>query len=209
LVSRALGADDRAKARRLAASGLLQAAAIAGALVLAAYPDLLHLLGARDKTLEVASGFLAITLPSNLLMALGMALSGVLRAAGDVRRAMYVTLSGGIVTAFTDPLFIFGLGFGVNGAAIATVISRPAFVSVGLHGAIHVHRLVGRPNRKGVLQDVPAMMAIGLPAILANLATPVANSFTLHIFAAFGEPVVAPSPFLTALSPSPLGRFLR
>jgi Na+-driven multidrug efflux pump len=94
LVSRALGADDRAKARRLAASGLLQAAAIAPALVLPAYPfraDLLHLLGARDKMLEVASGFLAITLPSNVLMALGMALSGVLRAAGDARRAMYVT----------------------------------------------------------------------------------------------------------------------
>ncbi len=194
LVSRALGADDRAGAQRLAASGLVQAAAIASGLVLAAYPfraDLLHLLGARDKTLDVASGFLAITLPANVLMALGMALSGVLRAAGDARRAMYVTLVGGIVTAFTDPLFIFGFGFGVNGAAIATVISRIVFVSVGLHGAIFVHGLVGRPNRISVLKDVPAMMTIALPAILANLATPVANSFTLRIFAGFGEPVVA------------------
>jgi putative MATE family efflux protein len=194
LVSRALGADDRAGAQRLAASGLIQAAGIAGGLVLAAYPfrvDLLQVLGARDSTLEIASGFLAITLPSNVLMALGMALSGVLRAAGDARRAMYVTLAGGIVTAFTDPLFIFGFGFGVNGAAIATVISRFVFVGVGLHGAIYVHGLVGRPNRVSVLRDVPAMMAIAVPAILANLATPVANSFSLRIFAGFGEPVVA------------------
>jgi hypothetical protein len=67
-------------------------------------------------------------------------------------------------------------------------MSRAVFISAGLHGAIHMHRLVRRPNRKGVLQDVPAMMAIGLPAILANLATSVANGFTLHIFAAFGNP---------------------
>ncbi len=51
-------------------------------------------------------------------MGVGMALSGVLRAAGDARRAMYVTLAGGIVTAFTDPLLIFGLGLGVYGAAL-------------------------------------------------------------------------------------------
>ena len=58
-----------------------------------------------------------------------MALSGVLRAAGDARRAMFVTLAGGIVTAFTDPLLIFGLGLGVYGAAWATVISRLVFLA--------------------------------------------------------------------------------
>jgi putative MATE family efflux protein len=194
LVARALGAGDRARARRLAASGLVLVALLAAALSLALYPfrrDILALFGARDQTLEVGQRFLAIVLPANLPMALGMALSGVLRAAGDARRAMYITLSGGIVTAFTDPLFIFGFGFGVYGAAIATVISRLVFLAVGYYGAVYVHDLVGRPARGHGLSDTAAMLAIGIPAVLTNLATPVASSVTLRIFSSFGESAVA------------------
>ena len=78
--------------------------------------------------MQVASNFLAITIPANVPMALGMAMSGVLRAVGDARRAMYVTLSGAIVTAILDPALIFGLGLGVYGAAWATVASRLLFL---------------------------------------------------------------------------------
>ena len=58
-------------------------------------------------TLDVASSYLAITLPATVLLGLGMALASILRAAGDARRAMYVTLAGAIVTAILDPLFYF------------------------------------------------------------------------------------------------------
>jgi len=57
--------------------------------------DLLRLMGAQGQALDVASDFLLITLPANTPMALGMALSGVLRSVGDARRSMYVTLWGG------------------------------------------------------------------------------------------------------------------
>ena len=87
---------------------------------------------------------------------------------------MYVTLSGGVMTAFTDPLLIFGLGLGVYGAAWATVISRLTFLAVGYYGASRVHNLVGRPSLAGVKLDFPNIMGIGLPSILANLATPIA-----------------------------------
>jgi putative MATE family efflux protein len=194
LVARALGAGDRVRARRLAASGLVIVGLLAVLLSLALYPvrrDILALFGAKRETLEVGQRFLAIVLPANLPMALGMGLSGILRAAGDARRAMYITLSGGVVTAFTDPLFIFGFGFGVYGAAIATVISRLVFLAVGSYGAAYVHDLIGRPTRRHGLHDIAAMMAIGVPAILTNLATPVASSFTLRIFSGFGEAAVA------------------
>jgi Na+-driven multidrug efflux pump len=120
-----------------------------------------------------------------------MALSGVLRAAGDARRAMYVTLAGAIVTAGSDPLFIFGFGLGIYGAAIVTVLSRLVLACVGLYGALFVHRLIGRPRRVSIICDLPSMMAIAAPAIVANLATPIANSVSLHVFARFGETVVA------------------
>ncbi|MGH6801351.1 MAG: MATE family efflux transporter, partial [Methylocella sp.] len=148
LVSRALGAGDRAAARRLAASGLVHVFLIAGAASSAAWPlrrEILALFGTRDTTLDVASAYLAITLPATVLLGLGMALGSILRAAGDARRAMYVTLAGAIVTAVLDPLFIFGLSLGVTGAAIVTVISRFVFVAVGLNGAVRKHDLVAKP----------------------------------------------------------------
>ncbi len=208
-VSRALGAGDRPRARRLAASGLLITAiastvlaAIMWALRDAALTDLMH---ATGPAAEVGSRFVAIVIPANVFMGLGMALSGVLRAAGDARRAMYVTLAGGIVTAFTDPLLIFGLGLGVYGAAWATVISRLVFLAVGWHGAVKVHGLVARPNFNAARHDFTPIMGIGLPSILANLATPVAAVYVTRVWSDFGEAVVAGGAIVDRVIPLAFG----
>lgn len=193
-VSRALGMRDKPAAQRLAASSLIHVAVVSvltSILLLIFRRDLLMLIGAQGVPLDVANSFLAITLPANLLLGLGMALSGILRGVGDAKRAMYITLLGGLTTAVMDPLLIFGLGLGVHGAAIATVISRVVFVSVGLYGAVYVHGLVARPTRKAVISDLKPIMAIAVPAILTNLASPVALSFSLRIMSQFGEQAVA------------------
>src|SRR4029077_18878381 len=115
------------EARRIATSSLLFMTAITIVLSLAALAllgPILTLLGASGRTHDIAWRFLAVVMPATPLMGLGMACSGVLRAAGDARRAMYVTLSGGLFTAACDPLLIFGFGLGVDGAAITSVFSR-------------------------------------------------------------------------------------
>ncbi len=207
--ARALGAGDRPGAQRLAASGLATAAATAAlvaaglfALRGAILDDVMH---AQGPAREVADKFLAITLPANVPFAVGMAFSGLLRAVGDARRAMYVTLAGGLVTAFTDPLLIFGLGLGVYGAAWAAVISRFVFLGVGAYGAIYVHGLVGRPVRKAVIRDFAPIMGIGGPAILANLATPAAAVYTTRVFSDFGEAAVAAIAITDRLVPVAFG----
>ena len=134
-----------------------------------------------------------------------MALSGVLRAAGDARRAMYVTLSGGVITAFTDPLLIFGFGLGVYGAAWATVISRFVFLAVGLYGAVRVHNMVGRPEPRAILSDFTPIMGIGLPAILANLATPVSAVYVTRVWSDFGEAAVAGGAIVDRVIPLAFG----
>ena len=124
LMARALGAGDRERARRLAASGLTHAALLSLIVtigVLAFTRPILAGLGAQGAVAATAAAFLRITLPANVPFALGMGLSGVLRAVGDARRAMYVTLAGGIVTGILDPILIFGLHMGVYGAAMSTI----------------------------------------------------------------------------------------
>ncbi len=204
-VSRAIGAGDRARGRRLAASSLT-IAAIASILVTAVmfvFRDwaLIHVVHASGEPLAVASKFLAVTLPANVPMALGFVMSGLLRAVGDARRAMYVTLSGAIVTAVLDPTLIFGLGLGVYGAAWATVVSRLVFLMVGWRGSVIVHDIVARPSLRAARRDFGPIMAIGFPAIMANLATPVGSAYTVRVFSDIGEAAIAAGAIIDRVTP--------
>lgn len=208
LVARALGARNRDRARRIAASAsvhMVLVAALVAAVLLSILPWLLERLGAGPETLPVAERFLWITLPSNPPMALGMGFSGILRAVGDARRAMYVTLAGAVVTAGLDPLLIFGLKLGTEGAAITTIVSRLTFALVGFYGAVRVHRLVAAPRLDAVLADARPMLTIALPAVLTNLATPVANGFVASILARFGNETVAAIAIIDRLVPVAFG----
>ncbi len=208
LVSRALGAGERGKARRLATSCSLHMAAVGlliSGLLLPILPSLLNWIGASSETLDVARDFLWIALPSNALMAVGMGFSGVLRAVGDAKRAMYVTLSGAILTAGLDPLFIFGLGLGPNGAALAMVISRVLFAAVGFHGVARVHGLLARPRIQDAIADLRPMFGIAVPAILTNVATPLANGFFAAILARYGDPAIAATAIIDRVVPVAFG----
>jgi putative MATE family efflux protein len=208
-VSRSLGAGDRPRARRLAASSLTITAIVSAliATVMFVFRDwtLTSLLHARGESAEVASTFITISIPANVPLALGMTLAGVLRAVGDARRAMFVTLSAGIATAALDPLLIFGLGLGVYGAAWATVLSRLILLAVGLHGAVVVHDLVARPNLRAARGDFGPVMAIGLPAIMANVATPVGAGYAVRVISDFGEPAIAASAVIDRVIPVAFG----
>jgi putative MATE family efflux protein len=208
-VSRALGAGDKPRARRLAGSALaitaILSAATAAAMILLRDWILATVLHAHGESAEVASKFIAITMPANVPLAVGLALSGALRAVGDARRAMYVTLSAGIATAFLDPLLIFGLGLGVYGAAWAGVLSRLILLAVGWNGAVGVHDLVARPKLNAVRGDFGPVMAIGFPAIMANMAAPVSSAYTLRVFSDFGEAAIAASAIIDRVAPVAFG----
>lgn len=194
LASRALGAADRAKARQVSTSALVLVTAVTGILTLISLPligPLLDLLGAAGDARTYAAIYMWIVLPTTPFLGLVMCLIGVLRAVGDARRSMYVTLLLGLVTAALDPLLIYVLGMGVTGAAIVAVIARILALAYALWAVIHVHNLVQRPRLADTMADLPALASIGLPAVLTNVATPVGNGFVTAEISAFGDHAVA------------------
>ncbi|MEP4431291.1 MAG: MATE family efflux transporter [Hyphomicrobiales bacterium] len=194
LVSRYIGQGDRQRARHMAGSALLfivLVTIVVAILMLIFAGSALSLLGAEGETKRVALGFLRIVLPSMPIMGLGMCLSGLLRAQGDAKRAMYVTLAAGFAAAVLDPLFIFGFDLGVTGAAIATVCSRIVMVFIGLHGAVKVHDLVGQPSVTGMMEDAGTLTGIAVPAVLTNIATPVGNAYITGAISSYGDDAVA------------------
>ena len=194
LTSRALGRGQHAQARQIAGASLLIVGVCMALLALLSYPLLepaLQLLGARGQTAERAATLMRIVLPSWPLLGLGMCLSGLLRATGDARRAMFVTLGAAATALVMDPLLILGLGLELHGVAIATVIVRVAMVAIGLHGLWRVHRLVARPRTALVLRELAPFMAIALPAVLTQIATPVGNAFVTYAISSFGDEAIA------------------
>jgi putative MATE family efflux protein len=208
LVSRALGAHERGRARRLGGTSSIHmalASIVVSVVLLLLAPKILNLLNASPETGAVAARFLWITLPSNVCLAVGMGLSGVLRAVGDAKRAMYVTLSGAVVTVALDPILIFGFGLGTDGAAWATVVSRCLFALVGFHGAVRVHDLVAWPRFNELVADFRPMFAIAIPAVLTNVATPIAGAFFAGVLAPFGEGAIAGIAIIDRIVPVAFG----
>lgn len=193
-VSRRLGAEDLDGARRMAGTSLMAAFAISAAIVSLAYPflgDIVAALGARGDTYEFALWYLQIVIPSMPLLCLSMALSALLRAVGDAKRAMYLTLLGGVVIAVFDPIFIFVLDMGLTGAAIVSVASRVFMVLVGFWAITRYHHLLALPEMAYLRPDLKALMAVALPAVLTNVATPVGNAWVTYEISAYGDGAVA------------------
>jgi len=204
LVSPALGAGKKPRARRRAVNALLfavVAASVLSAVLWLSVPVLLGWLGAEDRAFELASSYLRIVLVATPLLAVGMTCAALLRSVGDAKRAMYVTLSGAIINGLLDPLFIFALGLGVDGAAIASALARATMAAVGLHGIVRVHGLLAAPKPSRFWPDALAILSVAAPVALTNLATPVANAYVTSSMAPFGVSAVAGWAVLSRLIP--------
>lgn len=194
LVSRALGAGDKNKARCMTVNVMIFAfiiSCILVSLMMWQLPQLLAMIGAKGRVAEAATEYLTILLPSAPMIAISMSAGAALRGVGDARRSMVATLIGGGVNAILDPLFIFGLSMGVQGAAIASVFARLAVLLFSLHAVIVRHDLVARPELKSFVMSMLPVSAIAFPAILTNTATPIGNAIVTSNIAQFGESFVA------------------
>lgn len=102
---------------------LIFSAMITVAFLLFAEP-LLRLFGASDATLPYALAYMNIYSCGSVFVLLVLGLNTFLTAQGFSNFAMITTLIGAIINLILDPVLIFGFGMGVEGAAIATVISQ-------------------------------------------------------------------------------------
>ncbi len=194
LGARLIGQGDiegvRATATSVMSFGFTISLVIAGILWLAA-PGLIALLGASEATHAHAVSYFRIVIFSMPIAAIGMMSSGLLRAHGDARRAMMVTLITGFVNAVLDPIFIFGFGWGLEGAAIASVCARIAMVATALTPIIRHYGGFAPFSLAQLRLDLSPILGLTIPAILTNVATPVGNSIVIMVLAPFGDEAVA------------------
>lgn len=126
--------------------------------------DLLFAFGASENTIGYAADYVRIYALGTLFVQLTLGLNSFITAQGFAKTGMYTVLIGAVLNIVLDPLFIFALGMGVKGAALATVISQAlscVWVISFLTGKKTILKL-RHENLVSGLRLVPPCLALGL-----------------------------------------------
>ncbi len=90
----------------------------------AAAPALLQMFGASEATLPYAVSYSRIYILGSIFVLVVMGMNPFITTQGFAKISMMTTLIGAIINIALDPIFIFALGMGVQGAALATILSQ-------------------------------------------------------------------------------------
>ena len=140
---------------------------------------ILYFFGASENTIEYAREYMQIILAGNAVTHLYLGLNSVLRASGNPRMAMYLTILSVIINTAVAPVLIFWLDMGISGAAIATVLAQVVALTIILvyfsrkDRLLHFSRKIFRFDWR-IAKD---SLAIGLAPFLMNAAACIVTLF--------------------------------
>jgi len=143
-----------------------------GAAALLSLDPILYFFGASEATIGYAREYMTIILCGNVVTHMYLGLNAVLRASGHPRKSMYATINTVVINTALDPLFIYGFGWGIRGAAVATVLAQIVSLMWQFRllsdrsELLHFQRGIYRLRRKIVRE----ILAIGMSPFLMNLA---------------------------------------
>ena len=142
------------------------------ALTLPFLDTILRFFGASDTTLPFARDYMMIILGGNVFTHLYHGFNGLIRSSGHPKVAMGLTLFTVFSNAILDPIFIFVLGMGIRGAALATILCQLAALVYTLRFLSDKRRLLHftRPLFQLDWQVAKQSLAIGVGPFLMNVA---------------------------------------
>ena len=138
---------------------------------------MLYLLGASDATYAYADTYLVIYLTGTVFFMLGNGMNSFITSQGFPKTAMCTTMLGAVINLILDPILIFGLDMGIEGAALATVFSQ--FVScLWVMRFLTGKRAIFRLEKKYVHLDwslVREITALGMSGFIMQATNSVAQ----------------------------------
>jgi putative MATE family efflux protein len=195
-ISRALGAQDTEKAARMAATGFVSSfltmALLAGCGLIFLEP-LVRILGATPTIEPFAIEYIRFILIASPWMVAATVLNQLLRFQGSASLAMWGMMTGAILNIFLDPLFIFVLGLGIRGAAIATLVAQIVSFIILLiltntrKDTISINIRLFSPSPSRYLE----MFRGGVPALLRQGLMSITTIFINHFAGEYGDVAIA------------------
>ena len=195
-ISRALGERRKDRAWHISSFccyGSLGLGVMVAVISVLGMEQILHLIGASENTIGFARQYLTIISIGAPTIMFSTAFANILRGEGASRESMVGNLLGTIVNIILDPVMILGLGWGVSGAALATIIGNIAacffYISyyVRVKSMLSIHVKDFRMG-EGIAASVAA---IGIPASLNNILMSFANIILNQALVGYGDTPVA------------------
>lgn len=125
--SRALGEKDYEKAESVVGNAFLSNIVLGLLMVslgLIFIDPILVLFGATSEIMPYAKDYVSVILIGSIFNQFAMSTNSLIRAEGNSKAAMFTMLVGAVLNTILDPVFIFGFGMGIKGAAIATSLAQ-------------------------------------------------------------------------------------
>lgn len=191
LISRSLGAGDEKTARN--AVGQVISLSVLYGIVVALIgffylEPLLVLFGATPEILALTGEYVIVIAGGSVMFFLIMGLNNALRGEGSPILSMYIMIISAGINIILDPIFIFLLGLGVQGAAIATVLAKVVGVAIMLYhftagkSAIRIGFSCLAPR----LSTIRKIYVIGFPAMFLQISTNLSLVIANNILAVYG-----------------------
>lgn len=149
---------------------------------------ILRAFGASEASLPFAREFMQWMIPGMVLINLTFSYNNVMRATGYPRKAMLTNLLGAGLNCILAPLFLFGFGWGIWGAALATDISMAiTAVFVMQHFFVPSHTLSFTRGTFGLKRRiVTSVLSIGMAPFLINVAAAGINAIVNNSLKFYG-----------------------
>lgn len=174
LMSVKLGQRDYGTAQKILGNVLIMnitLGLVLGLVLLLFIDPILTFFGASEVTLPYARSFMTVILAGNVVTHLYLGLNALLRSTNRPQKAMFATFGTVILNCLLAPLFIFVLGWGIRGAATATILAQMCMLCWQIRlfsnkgDMIHLHRGIMKANFKIIRES----LLVGLPQFLINL----------------------------------------
>ena len=174
LMSVKLGQKDYGTAQKILGNVVimnLTLGIVLGLLLLVFINPILRFFGASDVTLPYARNFMSIILLGNVVTHMYLGLNALLRSTNRPQKAMCATIGTVVLNCILAPIFIFVLGWGIRGAATATIMAQMIMLTWQLRlfsnkdELIHLSRSIIKLDVKIVKES----LLVGLPQFLINL----------------------------------------
>ena len=195
-ISVRLGEGDRDAADRLFSTAFFHAlviSVIVGVLGLIGLEPLMRLMGSTDTILPFSKNYGFYILISGPALVGSCVLNNVMRYEGRAVLAMFGLVTGGVLNMIGDPILMFGLGLGIDGAGLSTAISQ--YISFGiLLYMVFSKRTISRLSLRYRSNDPDvtlSIMRVGFPSLIRQMLNSLATITLNHCAMPYGDAAIA------------------
>jgi putative MATE family efflux protein len=200
IIGRAVGEEDRHRAQRLTTDSLvlsLVIVAIFAILGLTTIEPLFRVLGAEGEVLALVQNYMTIWYWGIVCLVVPLIGNSAIRALGNTVVPSLIMTIAAAVNVGLDPVLIFGWGpfppMGIEGAALATVISRATTLVASLAFLHYRERLLlfSFPSLKILRSNWTSILSVGIPAAATSVISPLSVGLIISLIARYGSEAIA------------------